>query len=238
MTSFCLTICALSMVLGDLAASFILPNVPGQQWVKVGYLNMTDPMQQCPYPWQTVTSPVASCEKRASVICDSVNISTFGTSYQMVCGRFRGYQVGSPDAFYSGFANLETHYVDGVSITYGSPGNRTHVYTYAAGLEEYTTTPSCPCAAGISPPAFEGSDYYCESGNPNSTWDGTTFYNADVLWDGVLCRHDEVTTYVLRSTKPPVFLQEFCTSHRKLGYVWMKVWTTKMWPSSSSNCIY
>ena len=124
MTSFCLSICALSTVLGDLAASFILTNVPGQQWVKVGYLNMSDPTQQCPYPWQTVSSPVASCEKRASVICDSVNITTSGASYQMVCGRFRGYQIGSPDAFDPSISNPETHYVDGVSIIYGSPGNR------------------------------------------------------------------------------------------------------------------
>ena len=133
MTSFGLTICALSMVLGDPAASFILPNVTGQQcqWVMVGYLNMTDPTQQCPYPWQNVTSPVASCEKSASVLCDSVSISTSGANYQMVCGRFLGYQVGTPDGFASCCGRLETHYVDGISITYGPPGRRQHVYTYA-----------------------------------------------------------------------------------------------------------
>ena len=104
--------------------------------------------------------------------------------------------MGSPDAFHTYIAvSLETHYVDGVSITYGSPGNRTHVYTYAAGVEEYGGPSSCPCAVrGVSPPDFVGSDYYCESGNPTTTWNNaTTFYNADVLWDGLLCRHEEVT---------------------------------------------
>ena len=187
------------MVLGDLAASFILPNEPGRQWVKVGYLNMSDPTQQCPYPWQTVWSPTgASCEKKDSALCDSVNISTSGASYQKVCGRFLGYQIGSPDAFNSmrivGLRwDIEKYYVDGVSITYGSPGNRQHVYTYAAGGTEYNSPDSCPCTGGAYPPAFVGSDYYCESGNNETTDDNTMFYNADVLWDRQLCRHEEVT---------------------------------------------
>ena len=197
MTSFCLTICALSMVLGDLTASFILPNVPGQQWVKVGYLNMTDPTQQCPNSWQTFTSPAgASCGKKDSppVHCDSVSITTSGASYQMVCGRFLGYQVGLPDAFnsYAGYGwNLETYYVDGVSITYGSPGDRHHVYTYAAGVSEINSLASCPCAGGTPPPDYVGSDYYCESGR--TTMPQGPFYYDDVLWDGQLCRNDEVT---------------------------------------------
>ena len=198
MTSFCLTICALSTVLGDLAASFILPNVPGHQWVKVGYLNMTDPTQQCPDSWQNVTSPRAACEKKSNGIpyCDSVNITTNGASYQKVCGRLRGYQVGSPDGFrtFTGYqSNIEMFYVDGVSITYGSPGNRQHVYTYAAGNREYYFPSSCPCAQGTSPPDFIGSDYYCESGNNETTDYYTVFYYADVLWDRQLCNHDEVT---------------------------------------------
>ena len=88
----------------------------------------------------------------------------------------------------------KTYYVDGVSITYGSPGNRHHVYTYAAGVTELSVSSSaCPCAGGTSTPSFVGSDYYCESGNPNPTWYDTTFYNYDVLWDGHLCRNAEAT---------------------------------------------
>ena len=245
MMSFCLTICALSMVLGDLAASFILPNVPGQQWVKVGYLNMSDPTQQCPYPWQTVTSPVASCEKRASVICDSVNIiTTSGASYEMVCGRFLGYQIGSPDGFYSLTSSLETHYVDGVSITYGSPGNRQHVYTYAAGWNEYRSANTCPCAAGTSPPAFAGSDYYCESGNNETTWVGTMHVlqrGRTVGWTAccVVMTRLHVRAAIHQTSRGSAGILHIPSLRTwKLGYVWMKVQTTKMWPSSSSNCIY
>ena len=156
-----------------------------------------------------VTSPAgASCEKRASVLCDSVNITTFGVSYQTVCGRFGGYQVGTPDTFWEAAKlgwNIEQWYVDGVSITYGSPGNRQHVYTLAAGIEEYTQYSSCPCAGGyMPPPSFVGSDYYCESGNPTPMYNQTIFYYADVLWDGQLCRNDEVTC-----CNPPI-LPWFC----------------------------
>ena len=40
--------------------------------------------------------------------------STNGVSYQHVCGRARGYQKGSTDAF------RDSYYVDGLSITHGS----------------------------------------------------------------------------------------------------------------------
>ena len=184
------TLCFISVAVADLATTPFLPNVPGQQWVKVGYLDMTDPAQQCPDSWQKVTSPRASCEKKSNAPCDSINITTYGTSYQKVCGRFRGYQVRTPDAFASvaGLGwDIERYYVDGVSITYGSPGNRTHVYTYAAGISEIASNSRCPCAGGASPAAFVGSDYYCESGNPLSTWVVPEFYYTDVLWDGQQC---------------------------------------------------
>ena len=197
----------------DITASFLLPDMPGQVWKKVGYLNMTDPTQQCPDSWKKFTSPAgASCGKKdsAPVLCDSVNISTSGSSYQMVCGRFRGYQIGSPDAFRHVTVlemDLERYYVDGVSITYGSPGNRHHVYTYAAGIREYNTLNACPCAGGVAAPtSIVGSDYYCESGNSAVyiSWNKTTFYNADVLWDRQLCRNAEATCC------DPPFLPWFC----------------------------
>ena len=195
--AFYLAVCLLTTMFSDITASFLLPDIPGQVWKRVGYLNMSDPTQQCPDSWQKFTSPVASCAKKGSGPCDSVIIATSGASYQMVCGVFLGYEKGTPDAFnsYAGLGrNLETYYVDGVSITYGSPGNRHHVYTYAAGNSEFASLYSCPCAGGTSPPSFVGSDYYCESGNPlNIFIIGSTFFGSDVLWDRQLCRQDEVT---------------------------------------------
>ena len=153
----------------------------------VGDLNMTDPTQQCPYSWQKITSPRSSCVKKSSAPCDSLYITTSGASYQTVCGRFRSYQIATPDAFRKWnneiATNIETYYVDGVTVTYGMPGNRHHVYTNAAGFTEENDLSSCPCAGGLARPLFVGSDYYCESAGSS----------ADVLWDGQQCGGNEIT---------------------------------------------
>ena len=214
LATFYLAVCLLSLAFGDLTtAPFFLPtsNVSGLQWAKVGYLNMSDPTQECPSSWQTFTSPRSCGKKYESAPCASMSINTCGASYQMICGRLSGYQIGTMDAFLNykrlGY-NLDIYYVDGVSITYGSVGNRQHVYTYAVGGTEFNHSDACPCARGTNPPSFVGSDYYCESGNNLAIpWPGKT-YNDDLLWDGQLCRNDEVTC----CSSPPSFCKLFPTS--------------------------
>jgi hypothetical protein len=66
-----------------------------------------------------------------------------------VCGRALGYQFGDTDAFFAngnGDIPINEPYVDGLSITYGSP--RQHIWTFAAGHEISGAFPhNCPCAA-------------------------------------------------------------------------------------------
>ena len=89
------------------------------------------------------------------------------------------------DAFH-GPADIDSPYVDGISITYGqSP--RQHIWTYAIGLlQNARSLLNCPCARfpGQAPPAFVGSDYYCESGNPHSDY-FRGWYLDSLLWDGI-----------------------------------------------------
>ena len=80
-------------------------------------------------------------------------------------------------------------YVDGISITYGSP--RIHIWTLAAGVTEGThqyPQADCPCVISLrrSAPNFVGGDYFCESGNSNPTgrWMVGHLYSQDLLWDG------------------------------------------------------
>jgi len=77
-------------------------------------------------------------------------------------------------------------YVDGISITLGSP--RKHVWTYAAGISDDhdKNCCNCPCAThpGPPPPAFVGNDYYCESGNVGAH--DVLYYLSDPLWDGTV----------------------------------------------------
>lgn len=104
-------------------------------------------------------------------------------NYNKVCGRARGYQKGTPDGFKSS-GNIDS-YVDGLSITHGSP--RQHIWTYAIGHTDHGHS-RCPCAAtpGAAPPSFVGSNYYCESGAQGS-FDVSKYYLNDILWDGRGC---------------------------------------------------
>ena len=53
--------------------------------------------------------------------------SFYGIQYSQVCGRIIGYQVGHPQALFSNLNIIDGSYVDGVSLTYGSP--RQHIWT-------------------------------------------------------------------------------------------------------------
>ena len=78
--------------------------------------------------------------------CQSVKFPSNGISYFEVCGRVVGYQYGSPDALGT-TTNIDSYYVDGVSITQGYPHK--HAWTLINGLYEnymfvgYNNI--CPC---------------------------------------------------------------------------------------------
>ena len=163
-------------------------------WVRVANLNMTDPNQQCPPNFSlSYTQPKRLCGKSTDGNgCDSVNFTTSGLQYNKVCGRVVGYQKGSPDAFRCSDCTINEVYVDGISITYGSP--RKHIWTLAAGLYETEKHNSnCPCnsPAGAQPPSFVGSDYYCESADYSNPVSFKTLYSDDPLWDGEGCDGNE-----------------------------------------------
>ena len=113
-----------------------------------------------------------------------------------VCGQLRGYQHGTPDAFFPNPSRtIDDLYVDGVSITYGSP-SRKHIWTYANGVNlMFFGVPqfNCPCndVNRHVPPPFVGSDYYCETGDNDKTCCATTLYPNDPLWDGQQCPGEE-----------------------------------------------
>ena len=149
-------------------------------WRRVAYLNMSDPSQQCPSVWREITTPHRVCGRRSPThSCEGVNYTTGSEQYNQVCGRIIGYQIGSPEALYfaSIGTSINTYYVDGISVTRGSP--RQHVWTFACGIDEVHTGGSCPCVAGSSQarqnyiPLFIGRNYFCESGKTSGFTDGS-----------------------------------------------------------------
>ena len=169
-------------------------------WIRVAYLNMSDPSQQCPTDFRLYNeSGVRACGRQNSSVggCNSVTFSTYGISYSQVYGRVLGYQYASPDAISSNFGDgidpiashnsIDAPYVDGVSITRGSP--RQHIWTLMAGLRDgFSFMEDCPCNTGnaFSVQPFIGNNYFCESANQRSEW-SPIFYPDDPLWDGEGC---------------------------------------------------
>ena len=184
-------------------------------WRRIGFINMTDTSYNCPTGLNLTSYPKRTCGRTHTDIfgCSSTTFSVGSIPYSWVCGRIRGYQFGSTSAFECSAQDIESHYVDGVSLTYGVAGNRKHIWTFAAGLTEATSqwaNEHCPCDMpdfNHSIPAFVGSDYFCESGLHSNWIDNyfMTFHANDVLWDGQGCRS---TSTCCQFNNPPWFTKE------------------------------
>ena len=164
-------------------------------WYRALSVNMSDANSQCPSGWvEESAGGLRTCGRgTVGAGCRSVYISSDNRDYTKICGRAIGYQFGSTDgfgpSFYDNMNSLDQIYVDGLSITYGSP--RQHVWTYASAVREGNSTyigSNCPCSSypGALPPPVIGNNWYCESGNPNSTHTATLYSN-DPIWDGEDC---------------------------------------------------
>ena len=181
-----------SLLRGSVVPLLQLQNIScgGSGWRRVAYLNMSNPSQQCPFPWRLITTPHRTCGKPSSG-CYGVTYPTGGTQYNQVCGRIIGYQSGHTDSFNGAGYSINSFYVEGISVTHGSP--RQHIWTFAAGIDEQIGSNRCPCITGNSAvqrniPSFVGQNYFCESGLTRYPGLNGPFYsNGDPLWDGQGC---------------------------------------------------
>ena len=174
-------------------------------WMRVAYIKTTEDKSTCTTLGLTHIEQESTCpppfndsscpRKHICTRSDStpVTFPTHGVNYTKVCGRARGYQFGHTRAFYSSKFppnNLESTYVSGLSVTHGAPGNREHIWTFAAGYSKANgyVASDCPCleySIGTPPPYFVGNNYFCESGShgrPVKEW-----YFDDPLWDSMGC---------------------------------------------------
>ena len=165
-------------------------------WRRIAYFDTTQG-DSCPTGLRTVTntttSQIACGRNFSNAGCASVHIPV-QFNYSQVCGIVKGYQEGSPDAFGAFLVGLTTTidmYVDGVSITQGSP--RKHLWTYANGVSEENEWEHGRCSCARTNPThtthvpdFVGGNYYCESGFSTYYQIGVVAWD-DPLWDGQSC---------------------------------------------------
>ena len=184
-------------------------------WMRVAYLNMTDPQQQCPHGLRLAAPPATkrACEKKRGRSCVSYFFSTHGIPYSQVCGRVIAYQDGTPDGF-GPFSNdqsltVDDNYFDGISLTHGySP--RKHVWSFVAARDEGAPDHVvCPCTRNITDlnaivPPFVGNDYFCDTAS-NQTAQRNFFYADNPLWDGQGC---DPTTACCQFNNPPWFCKQ------------------------------
>ena len=152
------------------------------KWMRIAYLNMSDPSEQCPDGWREVQSPIRTCQRQRNTNINSVKYTSYGIPYSRVCGRIVAYQFGDPNGF--GGINpqiINEAYVDGISITFGHP--RHHIWTFTATIESHRN--NCPCnnINGKAAPPFVGEDYSCEI-RMSTTGE---YISNNPLWDGQDC---------------------------------------------------
>lgn len=177
-------------------------------WTQVAYFNMTDTSYDCPEGLLLYEEPRRSCGRGSSVkTCLSTSFSVSGQSYTSVCGRIIGYQVGPTTAFYASTNDIDSRYISGVSLTYGS-SPRQHIWSFAGALgHSYSYEWNCPCTSigytsTASVPSFVGDSYFCETATDSYIYD--FFYSDNPLWDGKGCRD---TSTCCDFNNPPWFRQ-------------------------------
>ena len=166
-------------------------------WMRVAHIDMTDSRHTCPQGLRYIEHlSKRMCTHSKSVGargCSSITFPQHGLPYTKVCGRARGYQFGNTQSF-KGYDNyrqsLEGHYVQGLSVTHGSPRN--HIWTFAAGVSKDGPywAHNCPCARynHKAAPPFVGENYYCESGSEVPSFvHPAQWYLDDPLWDSEGC---------------------------------------------------
>lgn len=134
---------------------------------------------------------------------------TYGVTYSSVCGKFVGYQLGTPEAFARSIVisslTVDSQYLDGLSLTHGS-SPRQHIWSLPVGVTESRTDRfGCPCNVGntITAPSFIGVDYFCDSAASGIA--SGMAYPDNPLWDGVGCAaSSECCTF----NNPPWFYRE------------------------------
>ena len=162
-------------------------------WMRIANVDMRNNHSQCPPGLvYNVTEGRRLCRKpNLAPGCSSTIFSTQGVEYGKVCGKITGYQYYltygfGPSRYTPG---INETYIDGVSITHGSP--RQHVWSFAAANYELSSKHvNCRCLhpllsfTGVIP-SFVGEDYYCETGTRTNTQ--RCYYFDDPLWDGEGC---------------------------------------------------
>ena len=168
-------------------------------WMRVAHIDMRDERSECPDGLELKkVEDKQLCQRPRDHApgCAGAVFPVQGIQFSKVCGKVIGYQFYQANGFGPARATpaIDTTYIDGVSITHGTP--RKHIWSFAAALSEEPFLAdgysACPCLfydhsfAGTIP-SFVANDYYCDTGSRNLP--ESRYYLEDPLWDGQGCEN-------------------------------------------------
>ena len=168
-------------------------------WMRVAHVDMREDRSECPDGLElNKVEDKQLCQRPRDRApgCASALFPVQGIRYSTVCGKVIGYHYYYPNGFGPSRGNaatsIDTTYVDGVSITHGTP--RKHIWSFAAAPAEELVHGynACPClfydhSFEGTIPSFVANDYYCDTGSRNVP--ETRYYLQDPLWDGQGCEN-------------------------------------------------
>ena len=179
------------------AQSIKLCGIESKKWQRVVYLDMDAKESRCPSHLREISDPTSdrrACGGLHNIGCSSLKFGP-GKRFTHICGKFKGYQVGSTKAFINNpRVTINDAYLDGLSITLGD--SRKHIWSLASGFYERAPVQSrCPCDVPNQNtrsyvPSFVHNYYYCETGFVNKPQPMEVSWN-NSLWDGRGCISEE-----------------------------------------------
>ena len=112
-------------------------------------------------------------------------------TYSQVCGRVLAYHTGGSDGFRVPDIDLESNYLDGISLTHGPENSRRHIWSFVTAVgkvgADFLTEWLCDCSNSDDWPfstGVVGNNYFCDTGNRDTTYSASITYVDDPLWDG------------------------------------------------------
>ncbi|MFT4623180.1 MAG: hypothetical protein ACI8PZ_001836 [Myxococcota bacterium] len=139
----------------------------------------------CPAPWVAHEAEPLCTRDPAGALAQSIDVETWCIDYSEVRGGLVAYQYGSVDSYGDAVpVDIEAIYGDGVALTVGGAGARSHVWTWTIGFKDGGDDDSnCPHHPGGAPaPAFVGGAWSCDTANHSGASPDRRWYAEEPLF--------------------------------------------------------
>ena len=126
---------------------------------RVALLNNKTRPRICTGDFTTVNNNTRCVRNTEEPGCSHIVFPLMNLLYSHICGTVEGFWFGRPEGFTgtnrSNSTTINDNYVDGISLTYGSTTNRTHIWTFVADGVRFKQ--NCP----RNTPDYVGNSYSC-----------------------------------------------------------------------------